>query len=82
MRYFYRLISPGCFFLAAHQIAFAGWHALVKRVPEAMTSFLWIGAICILVVTGGTIGNYNNLYHWSDTFLIKEKGHHGRTGGL
>ncbi len=71
--FFTGLSALAVFFLAAHQIAFAGWHALVKRVPEAMTSFLWIGAICILVVTGGTIGNYNNLYHWSDTFLIKEK---------
>lgn len=61
------------FFLAAHQIAMAGWHVTVKRIPEAVSQFSKYGAILMLVVIAGVWGGYHNLYeHWTNDF-IKEK---------
>ncbi len=60
------------FFLAAHQIAIAGWHLTIKRVPEAMTQFAKYGAVCMLIVIIGVWGGYHHLYHWNNDFIVKE----------
>ena len=70
--YFTGLSATAIFFLAAHQIAFSGWHALIKRVPEAMMSFAAIGGVFIIVIALGTALDYHHLYHWSDNFIKKE----------
>jgi hypothetical protein len=70
--YFTGLSATAIFFLAAHQIAFSGWHALIKRVPEAMMSFAAIGGVFIIVIALGTAFDYHHLYHWSDNFIKKE----------
>lgn len=70
--YFTGLSALAIFFLAAHQIAFSGWHALIKRVPEAMTSFAAVGGVFIIIIALGTAFDYHHLYHWSDNFIKKE----------
>jgi len=60
------------FFLAAHQIALAGWHLTIKRIPEAMSQFAKIGAIFMLVVIIGVWAGYHDLYHWNNDFITKE----------
>ena len=30
----------GAFFLAAHRIAWSGWHTALQRIPEALTAFI------------------------------------------
>lgn len=61
------------FFLAAHQIAMAGWHITIKRIPEAISQFSKYGAVLMLVVIIGVWGGYHHLYeHWTNDF-IKEK---------
>lgn len=71
--YFTGLSALAIFFLAAHQIAFAGWHVMIKRIPEAMSQFVWIGGIFILVIVLGTKFGYHHLYHWSDEFITYEQ---------
>lgn len=61
------------FFLAAHQIAMAGWHVTIKRIPEAVSQFSLYGAILMLVVIVGVWAGYHNLYeHWRDTFVTEK----------
>jgi len=61
------------FFLAAHQLAMSGWHIMVKRIPEAISQFAKIGAVFMLVIIFGVIGNYHNLYHHWDNDFVKHK---------
>jgi hypothetical protein len=37
-------------FLAAHALAWGGWVAMFKRIPEAIMSFLGVGAILFLIL--------------------------------
>jgi uncharacterized membrane protein len=70
--YFTGISAIAIFFLAAHHLAFAGWHVLIKRIPEAMSQFVWIGAIFLIVIVLGTKFGYHDLYHWSDEFITQE----------
>ena len=43
--YFITLAMGALFFIAIHQIGNAGWHTAIKRVPEAMTSYLPVAVV-------------------------------------
>ncbi len=51
----------GAFFLAVHRIAWSGWHTALQRIPEALTSFLPVAFLLMLLVFFGM----DDLYHWS-----------------
>lgn len=70
--YFTGIAALAIFFLAAHQIAMAGWHINVLRVPEAIMQFTKFGSVFILIIALGTAFNYHHLYHWSDNFIKQE----------
>ncbi len=55
----------GLFFLAVKSVANAGWYVGFKRIPEAMSTYLPIGSLLVVLiggVWGVLIGHY---YHWS-----------------
>jgi hypothetical protein len=51
-------------FLAIHSLGMSGWHTGIQRIPEAMTSFLPIGAILMLITILGMTFDWNHLFHW------------------
>ncbi len=51
----------GVFFIAIHRLAKAGWPTVLQRVPEAMTAYVPVGAVLMLVMLMGV----PTLYHWS-----------------
>lgn len=56
----------GLFFVAAHQQGWGGWVTLVKRVPEAMASFITVMAVFGLLIIFGADFHLHNLYsHWN-----------------
>lgn len=60
--WFFLLISiMGTFFIAVSYLANAGWYTAVKRIPEAMGSFLPIAAILVFIPL---IFGAKELYHW------------------
>lgn len=60
--YFILLISAcGLFFFALQYIANAGWATMFIRVPQAISTFIPVGAIAILLVF---ILDGQNIYHW------------------
>jgi len=76
---FFTLTSlAAIFFIAAHSVGFSGWHTLVKRVPEAIGTFVPIGSI-ILLVLGILLFldakmdlhlGLSHMYHWTDAELL------------
>jgi len=55
----------GLYWLAAHTLGYSGWHVGLKRVMEAMTLFLPVGMLLLLVIAVGTLGHWHHLYHWA-----------------
>jgi hypothetical protein len=51
-------------FLAIHSLGTSGWQTGIQRIPEAMTSFLPVGAIFMLIIIVGMIFDWNHLFHW------------------
>lgn len=56
----------GLFFVAAHQQGWGGWVTMIKRVPEAIASFIAVMAVFALIIIVGNDLDWHNLYaHWS-----------------
>ena len=63
--YFTGIAFTAMFFLAAQITAFAGWISAVKRVWEAMSQFMLVGLVLLLVIVAGVWGHFHHLYHWN-----------------
>jgi hypothetical protein len=68
-------ISLGAaFFIAVHRVALSGWHTILQALPDAMTSFLPVAFVLMLLIYFGM----HDIYHWSyyndnDTVLDEKK---------
>ena len=49
------------FFVAVHRVAWSGWHTALQRLPDAMTTFLPVAFLLMLLVYFGM----HDIYHWS-----------------
>ncbi len=58
---FLSLALSGIFFLSIHAVSKASWATVLKRIPEAMTSYLPIAAIIMISLYFGL----HALYHWT-----------------
>ena len=70
--YFFLGISIfAVFFVALQYIAEAGWSTVIKRVPEAIMTFLpYTCALIIFIVIAGVF-HFNHIYHWLEGFQFK-----------
>ncbi|MDX1685343.1 MAG: hypothetical protein R3275_08910 [Saprospiraceae bacterium] len=58
------------FFLSACITAWAGWHAVFKRVWESFSIFLVVGLILMAIIALGMILGWHHLYHWADSASV------------
>jgi len=73
--YFVSLGLTGLFFVAVHAIAESGWQVSMQRVGEAMSMFIPVGGIIMLIVF--LAGGMHHLFEWThedhlDHILIKK----------
>lgn len=61
-QYFMGISLGAAFFLAVHRVALSGWHSLIQRIPEALTSFLPVAFILMLLIYFGM----HDIYNWTD----------------
>lgn len=59
--YFLTLALGAAVFIAMNAVSNAAWYVVVKRGAEAISSFVPVGAVVMLVVLAGS----HSLYHWS-----------------
>ncbi len=64
--YFSMIAVSGIFFLSLGGVVQASWLTPYKRIPEAMTKFLPVTFVCMLVMYFG----YHTLYEWTHTELV------------
>tara|TARA_B110000444_G_C18795497_1_gene574621 strand:+ start:330 stop:1538 length:1209 start_codon:yes stop_codon:yes gene_type:complete len=75
--YFFLGISLfAVFFVALQHVAEAGWSTVLKRVPEAIMSFLPITAIIMLFIVIAATLHWNHIYHWLDDGIMDPESHH------
>lgn len=69
--YFYMGIGLlATFFMAIQYVAEVAWSVAVKRVFEAISSYLPVGAVVILIVLAAGQFHAHHLYHWMDPETI------------
>ena len=59
--YFLSLAVGASFFMAIQYITQSGWSAMFKRIPEAMTAYIPVAFILMIILLGGL----QSLYHWT-----------------
>lgn len=65
--FFMGIALAGLFFIAANYIGLGGWYVAIKRIPEAMSMYLPIAAISILIIIIGLwMPGGHHIYHWAD----------------
>ncbi len=67
---FYAFVAVGAgFIVAIMHVTKAGWGAVTRRVPEAMTTYLPVALLTMLVVGGLGL---HDLYEWSHPDIVAE----------
>ena len=71
--YFFLGISIfSVFFVALQHVAEAGWSTVIKRVPEAIMTFLpYACAVMIFIVVAAML-HWNHIYHWMEEGIMTE----------
>ena len=71
--YFFLGISIfAVFFVALQHVAEAGWSTVIKRVPEAIMTFLpYACAVMIFIVVAAML-HWNHIYHWMEEGIMTE----------
>ncbi|MEZ4825800.1 MAG: quinol:cytochrome C oxidoreductase [Bacteroidia bacterium] len=59
--YFLTIAMGALFFLTIHRVGNAGWHTAIKRVPEAITTYLPVGVVGFVAL----FFFLNNLFDWA-----------------
>jgi hypothetical protein len=77
--FFVGIAFTAVLFLATHTMAWGGWFAIFKRVPEAMMTFLYPGIIIfaifgVFIMTGAE--GTELLYLWNDKAYLTPDGAH------
>ncbi len=71
--YFFLGISVfAVFFVALQYVSEAAWSIVLKRVPEAIISFLPITGLIMVVIVICGIMHWNHIYHWMEDGIMTE----------
>lgn len=81
--YFAGIAVTGLFFITAHHLGYAGWQTVFKKIPMAMSKFIYVAfGIMIVITIGVFVGEHDglhNLYtHWASEHgmadnIVKDK---------
>ncbi|MBI1782801.1 MAG: quinol:cytochrome C oxidoreductase [Sphingobacteriales bacterium] len=66
--YFLLVAVAAMFFISATTMAMGGWQTSMRRVPEAISGYVYVGgAIALVILLGYVFGSQNTaIYHWKD----------------
>ena len=71
--YFFLGISIfAVFFVALQHVAEAGWSTAIKRVPEAIMTFLPYSCAVMIFIVIAAILHWNHIYHWMEEGIMTE----------
>tara|TARA_B100000780_G_scaffold277948_1_gene249983 strand:+ start:411 stop:1586 length:1176 start_codon:yes stop_codon:yes gene_type:complete len=62
--FFFGIGLTGTFFIAVSAAAQAGWVVVLKRIFEAISMYVPVGAVLMMILILGSAFGMNHLYHW------------------
>ena len=68
--YFMAIALGGLFFYALQYAAEVGWSVYIIRIPQAMSQYLWIPGVIMLIIF---FAAGHHIWHWTDANLYVEK---------
>ena len=69
--YFFLGISLfAVFFVALQYVAEAGWSTVIKRIPEAIMTFLPVVGVIMLFIVIAAALHWNHIYHWMEPGIM------------
>ncbi|NNC94796.1 MAG: quinol:cytochrome C oxidoreductase [Chitinophagales bacterium] len=76
--YFTGIALGGLFFAAAHQVGYAGWHTLIKRLMTSFSTYIpYMFGFIVLIIIFLFLGKTNLYHHWvhpaADDLIVAEK---------
>lgn len=66
--YFLAIALGALVFVAVHIMADSGWHVSIVRIPEAMSMYIPVGAVLMILILIGA----HDIYHWTHTEHLDE----------
>lgn len=73
---FFGVALGALFFLALQYASEAAWGTVLKRIFEAVMSFLPVGMVVLSIVFIGASLHLNHIYHWMDPAVTDPTNHH------
>ena len=64
--FFMGIAATATFFFAVNYAAESGWWVVIKRILEAIGSFLPVGALILFIVLFAGVAHQHHIYHWMD----------------
>ncbi len=64
--FFFGIAACATFFMAVNYAAESGWWVVIKRILEAIGSFMPYGALVLFIVLLAGAAHMHHLYHWMD----------------
>ncbi len=75
--YFFLGISLfAVFFVALQHVAEAGWSTILKRIPEAIMTFLPFTCFVMLFIVVAAVMHWNHIYHWMEPGIMDPNNDH------
>lgn len=71
--FFLAIALAGTFFLAIQYVSQAGWPVAIKRIPEAMSTYLPYAAVLTIIIF---VFGHHSIYHWTHHDLIDPNSEH------
>lgn len=68
--FFFGIALAATFFMAVQYAAQSAWAVVVKRIFEAVSSYIYYGAAALIVVFIASTMHMNHIYHWMDADAV------------
>ncbi len=74
--FFFGIAIAALFFMSIQYAAEAGWSTVLKRIMEAISSYIIPGAIPLAIVFIAASLHWNHIYHWMDPDVMDPTSEH------
>ncbi|MBD77863.1 MAG: quinol:cytochrome C oxidoreductase [Crocinitomicaceae bacterium] len=68
--FFMGIAASAMFFFAVNYAAESGWWVVIKRILEAVGSFLPVGSLVLFIVLFAGVAHQHHIWHWMDAEAV------------
>jgi hypothetical protein len=68
--FYFSMAVIGTFFIAMNSASQSGWMVVLKRIFEAVSLYMPVGAVTLVIVFVASSLHWNHIYHWMDADAV------------